>query len=956
MADRYWIANLEANQLWTTATNWADNANGTGANTVPLANDNVHFGHATTLAAGKGFGSCELGGNTETLAKFTSYEGYNKIEMTSKFSILGATRFLSVSPVGSTSPLQAGFKVGMVITIAGCADADNNGLFQIATLGAGIMTLTTAGSGSSMANETAGNDVTITYDPLLDLKGSALNMTSPAGGTLMTLNSKIGNGTGTGTINFSGAFVGGAGSRYLLCGDKQALANVDSITMNFTPISTLYFDDGIYGTVQLNAGTYTCDYVTPTSAEYQGVYFYKFRELAATTWVNAAGGVRNNIKKKFYVQNTTSFALLTKNFNTGYSTWCFDTDISFSIPTSGDYINYPTGFTVRWYNLIIKNSGGNVARKATIPARRNLQVNSLTVETGANVEGEKAPSLSGTADKGSSTITSNTRPTIKGSWNFTQVADGVYSSILSESYSITPSHGDRRAVQLSYGGGAFDSHPKFNWGFDKEALVICDGAFISSSFYEFCQSYAVADGSTINNTIWITNATPSVPYFTDSQGNHHNLLAGGGGGGMTSWSIGSTTGTNQTVSNGEVVDVVGGTGISGAIGGTRTITLDLDDTAVTAATYGSATQSPVIAIDAQGRITSASNASIPITINTDQKVKINALDSAAGFLEDKIVAGTGLNTSLAIVAPHGTQLSLNNESLAFKTIAVAGQTDVVADLLADTLTLVAGSNMTITTNALSDTITFASSGGGGGGSNTVSVYDEGVFLGDAQKMDFTGAGVTASFAGTTATVNIPSGGGGGGQPLFKHDQNPTSSNFNPHRLLVHNDTIEVGLATGSGKNVDVFTPAITSDGANRMITINATGASATNTGREYIFFGQFGDRSTGDPVVYQFDNSGGSLTVPHYFIHHMSQVKLPATAPNFSFIVTHQLRIVPMTSVDSGFTPPNAVRVVDAGQFTLLNPSLDEENPIPHRLFLVTDIPYDFQARVITAFLGKNFS
>lgn len=53
MADRYWIANLEANQLWTTATNWADNADGTGANTVPVANDNVHFGHATTLAAGK---------------------------------------------------------------------------------------------------------------------------------------------------------------------------------------------------------------------------------------------------------------------------------------------------------------------------------------------------------------------------------------------------------------------------------------------------------------------------------------------------------------------------------------------------------------------------------------------------------------------------------------------------------------------------------------------------------------------------------------------------------------------------------------------------------------------------------------------------------------------------------------------------------------------------------------
>ena len=53
----------------------------------------------------------------------------------------------------------------------------------------------------------------------------------------------------------------------------------------------------------------------------------------------------------------------------------------------------------------------------------------------------------------------------------------------------------------------------------------------------------------------------------------------------------------------------------------------------------------------------------------------------------------------------------------FKTIAVSGQSDVVADSISDTVTFVAGSNMTLTTNAAGDSITFASSGGGGGGSN-----------------------------------------------------------------------------------------------------------------------------------------------------------------------------------------------------------------------------------------------
>jgi hypothetical protein len=54
----------------------------------------------------------------------------------------------------------------------------------------------------------------------------------------------------------------------------------------------------------------------------------------------------------------------------------------------------------------------------------------------------------------------------------------------------------------------------------------------------------------------------------------------------------------------------------------------------------------------------------------------------------------------------------------FKTIQVSGQSDVVADSSTDTLTLVAGTNVTITTNAGTDTVTIAATGGGGGGDST----------------------------------------------------------------------------------------------------------------------------------------------------------------------------------------------------------------------------------------------
>jgi hypothetical protein len=73
----------------------------------------------------------------------------------------------------------------------------------------------------------------------------------------------------------------------------------------------------------------------------------------------------------------------------------------------------------------------------------------------------------------------------------------------------------------------------------------------------------------------------------------------------------------------------------------------------------------------------------------------------------------------------GTEVDLTNQASggetnqnAFSTVTVSGQSDVVADAATDTLTLVAGSNMTITTAAGSDTVTFAASGSG-----TVTVTD-----------------------------------------------------------------------------------------------------------------------------------------------------------------------------------------------------------------------------------------
>ena len=90
----------------------------------------------------------------------------------------------------------------------------------------------------------------------------------------------------------------------------------------------------------------------------------------------------------------------------------------------------------------------------------------------------------------------------------------------------------------------------------------------------------------------------------------------------------------------------------------------------------------------------------------------------------------------------------------FESIAVSGQSNVTADSATDVLTFVAGSNMTITTNAATDTITFNSTGGGGGGGGGTS----GVYSWDAASLTLENVDTvnlsTDSFRGAEYHIHI----------------------------------------------------------------------------------------------------------------------------------------------------------------------------------------------------------
>ncbi len=109
---------------------------------------------------------------------------------------------------------------------------------------------------------------------------------------------------------------------------------------------------------------------------------------------------------------------------------------------------------------------------------------------------------------------------------------------------------------------------------------------------------------------------------------------------------------------------------------------------------------------------------------TDQPSQQFAFGGFSVSGQDTVTA-SNLSETLDIVAGSGISISTDNAnnkititasgtgaSEAFKTIAISGQDNVVADTATDTLTLVAGSNVSISTDANADTITIAASTSG----------------------------------------------------------------------------------------------------------------------------------------------------------------------------------------------------------------------------------------------------
>lgn len=159
----------------------------------------------------------------------------------------------------------------------------------------------------------------------------------------------------------------------------------------------------------------------------------------------------------------------------------------------------------------------------------------------------------------------------------------------------------------------------------------------------------------------------------------------------TSFTVSADSGSNQVITSGvDTLAISGGTGLSSVASNTDTVTINLDDTAVSAGSYGSANTVATFTVDAQGRLTAAGNATI--NINAGQ---------ITGFTEDSQDAAAALFTS----ATHsGVSVAYDdaNSKLAITNLGVTSLTgtsnEISVSAANGAVTLSLPSNVTISNN------------------------------------------------------------------------------------------------------------------------------------------------------------------------------------------------------------------------------------------------------------------
>ena len=186
-----------------------------------------------------------------------------------------------------------------------------------------------------------------------------------------------------------------------------------------------------------------------------------------------------------------------------------------------------------------------------------------------------------------------------------------------------------------------------------------------------------------------------------------------------------------------------------------------------------------------------------------------------------LVAGSGITLTTDAGTDTITIANSASATNSFTTIAVAGQSDVVADSATDTLTLIAGTNITLTTNATNDSITINSSGGGSDTNTTYSIKATTAVGGATLDLDAGGSG-----SGTDSVTFA----GGAGITVARTDASTITVSSS---VTDTNTTYALDAIDGdAGKKIIRLTAGGSGSGDDDVVLVAGTNVTLERTGTE----------------------------------------------------------------------------------------------------------------------------